>query len=127
MSLENKRYWQLAADTAYQPQVVLQTPLLIFLHSELANQLPHLMLKYFNTVLFSFTSHWITCASIPFLFGVPTPFATYSLYYKETQQVTYFHKTCTSSKQENRKKPLKNEHFLLPLVLSKKAENATCL
>jgi len=52
MSLENKRYWQLAADTAYHSQAILQMSLWILLHSEISNQIPHFMLKYFNMVLF---------------------------------------------------------------------------
>lgn len=84
---------------------------LVFLQSELANQLPHFMVKYFNMVLFSFTWLQITCASISFFFGTPTPFATNSINYKEMQKVTYFCKTSTSTKQEERKKPWKKWTF----------------
>lgn len=68
MLLEDKRYWQPAADTAYHSQVIVKMSFLMFLHSEVADQLPHFKLKYFHITLFSFIPFWITCFHSSFLF-----------------------------------------------------------
>lgn len=46
MPLEDKGYWQPAADTAYHSQVILKMSFLIFLHSKVADQLPHFKFKH---------------------------------------------------------------------------------